>query len=151
MPQKSKTKSHRSKSHRSKLHRSKLHLRKTKRNKSQKKYYMVGCNNKKCNCPCHRRGGSNPIGGLQIGGDCSNPLVGSPYSVNKGGNYYNLPDGSAYSLDRNMQMRGGSLIPANLLYAGRQLGYGMQSVVNGLRGVEAPVNPAPEVQYENKI
>lgn len=137
MPRKSKTKSHRSK----------LHLRKTKRNKSQrKKYYMVGCNNRKCNCPCHRRGGSEPIGGLPVGGGCFGPLAGSSYSVDKGGNYYDLPGGSAYSLNRNMQMRGGSLIPSNLLYAGRQLGYGIQSVVAGLKGVEPPPDPAAEVQ-----
>ncbi len=144
MPRKSKTKSHHSKSY----------LRKTKnksrRNKNrQRKYYMIGCDSKRCRCPCHhRKGGSSPIGGFEIknGGGCFGPLVGSSYSVDKGGNYYNLPDSRGYSVDRSMKLRGGSILPDNLVGFGRQIGYGMQSVYNGLGGYEAPTNPAPYVQ-----
>jgi hypothetical protein len=144
MPRKSKIKSRRSK----------RNLRKTKnksrRNNNQKrKYYMIGCN-KKCNCSCHRHGGSFPIGGLQIkGGGCFGPLVGASYSVDKGGNYYNLPDSKAYSVDRNTQLRGGGLLPTNLVNVGREMVYGAQSVYNGLAGYKAPTDPAPYVQ--NKI
>jgi hypothetical protein len=144
MPRKSKTKSNRSKSY----------LRKTKnksrRNKTrQRKYYMIGCDSKKCRCSCHRRkGGSSPIGGLEIknGGGCFGPLVGSSYSVDKGGNYYNLPKAEAYSVDRTMELKGGSLLPPNLLNFTRQIEYGAQSLYNGLGGYEAPTDPAPYVQ-----
>lgn len=138
MPRKTKTKSRRS--------------RKTRRNKNrQRKYHMIGCNNKKCSCSCHRRGGSSPIGGFEIknGGGCFGPLVGSSYSVDKGGNYYDLPQANAYSVGRDMQLKGGSLLPSNLLNFTRQLEYGAQSVYNGLGGYESPTNPAPYVQ--NKI
>ena len=163
MPRKSKIKSRRSKrnlrktrrnnNQKSKIksRRSKRNLRKTRRNNNQKrKYYMIGCNNKKCDCPCHHHGGSSPIGGLQIkGGGCFGPLVGATYSVNKGGNYYNLPDSKAYSVDRNMQLRGGGILPTNLVNVGREMIYGTQSLYNGLAGYKAPTDPAPYVQ--NKI
>ena len=139
MPRKNKTKSH---------------LRKTKnksrRNKTrQRKYYMIGCNNKKCNCPCHRhKGGSSPIGGFEIknGGGCVSSLVGSPYTVDKGGNYYNLPKAEAYSVGQNMKLRGGSILPTNLLNFTRQIEYGGKSLYNGLAGYKEPTNPAPYVQ-----
>jgi hypothetical protein len=140
MPRKSKTK----------YRRSKRNLRKTK-NKSrknihkQKKYYMIGCNNK-CHCPCHRRGGSNPIGGLSMnGGSCFGPLVGDEYST-KGGNYYPLPDKSAYT--QYQQLNGGGIIPDNLQNAGRQIIHGVDTVVKGLGGYKADVSPLP---YEQKI
>jgi hypothetical protein len=137
-----------------KTRRSKRNLRKTQKNKSrqQRKYYMIGCNNNKCRCSCHRRkGGSSPVGGLEIktGGGCIGPLVGAPYSVDKGGNYYDLPEPIAYSVDRNMQLRGGGIIPTNLVNVGRQIGYGAQSLYNGLGGFEPPTDPKPYVQ--NKI
>lgn len=144
MPRKNKTKSNRSKSY---LRKTK---NKTRRNKTrQRKYYMIGCNNKKCNCPCHRRkGGSSPIGGFEIknGGGCVGPLVGSSYSVDSGGNYYNLPKAEAYSVGQNMKIRGGSILPTNLLNFTRQIEYGGQSLYNGLAGYKEPTNPAPYVQ-----
>lgn len=137
MPRKTKIKSHRSKSY----------LRKTRRNKNrQRKYYMIGCDSKNCRCSCHRRkGGSSSIGGLEIknGGDRFGTLVGSSYSVDKGGNYYNLPNSGGYSVDRNMKFRGGSILPENLVGFGRQIGYGVESVYNGLAGTKAPPNPSP--------
>lgn len=144
MPRKTKTKTRRSK----------RNLRKTQRNKSrQRKYYMIGCNNKNCRCSCHhRKGGSSPIGGLEIksGGGCFGPLVGAPYSVDKGGNYYELPNGEAYdNPNAYMKLRGGNMLPTNLTNAGRSIIYGAQTVVNGLGGYEAPTDPAPYVQ--NKI
>lgn len=136
--------------------RTKRHLRKTRktrRNKHhQKKYYMVGCNNKNCRCSCHHHnGGSSPIGGLSIkGGGCFGPLVGSPYSVDKGGNYYKLPDGEAYdNPNAYMKLRGGTILPSNLVNVGREMIYGTQSLYNGLAGYKAPTDPAPYVQ--NKI
>lgn len=151
MSRKSKTKSHRSKSRYSKSR----HLRKTQRNKNKQiKYHMIGCNDNKCRCSCHHNGGSSPIGGLQIkGGGCFGPLVGTQYSVNKGGNYYNLPESNAYSVDRNIQLRGGSMLPTNLVNVGREMAYGAQSVYNGLSGYKAPTDPAPYVQpyVKNKI
>ena len=147
MSRKIKTKSRRLKSRRSKS----KHLRKTQRhNKNQKKYYMIGCNDDKCRCSCHHHGGSSPIGGLPIkGGSCFGPLVGSPYSADEGGNYYDLPKSEAYSVDRNMKLRGGTMLPSNLVNIGRQMSYGAQSVSNGLSGYKAPVDPAPYIQ--NKI
>ena len=152
MPRKSKTKTRRSK----------RNLRKTRRNKSrQKKYYMIGCNNKNCRCSCHHhKGGSSPIGGLEIGGalkkggSCFGPLVGAPYSVDKGGNYYDLPKSEAYdNPNAYMKLRGGGMLPDNLVNVGRQIGYGVQSVYNGLGGFEPPTDPAPYVQpyVKNKI
>ena len=164
MPRKSKIKSHRSKSHRSKSHHSKSYLRKTKnktrRNKNrQRKYYMIGCDSKTCHCPCHRlkkchclchhrKGGSSPIGGFEIknGGGCFGPLVGSVIKDDSGGNYYNLPKSEAYSVDRNMKLRGGGILPDNLVGFGRQIGYGVQSVYNGLGGYQSPTDPSPYVQ-----
>jgi hypothetical protein len=100
-----------------KSHRSKSYLRKTRRNKNrQRKYYMIGCDSKNCRCSCHRR---------------------------KGGNYYNLPNSGGYSVDRNMKFRGGSILPDNLVGFGRQIGYGVESVYNGLAGTKAPPNPSP--------
>lgn len=121
--------------------------RKTKKNRIQKKYYMIGCS-KKCKCSCHRKGGSSPIGGLPIkGGGCFGPLVGTPYSPVSGGNYYKLPDADAYN--QNMKLRGGTILPSNLVNVGNQAVYGAQSLYNGLAGYKAPTNPAPYVQ--NKI
>lgn len=121
---------------------------KTSRNKRNKlKYNMIGCS-KKCKCSCHHKGGSSPIGGLPIkGGGCFGPLVGSPYSPTTGGNYYELPESSAYN--QNMKLRGGSMLPTNLVNVGNQVVYGSQSLYNGLLGYKAPTNPAPYVQ--NKI
>jgi len=144
MPRKTKTKTRRSK----------RNLRKTQRNKSrQRKYYMIGCNNKNCQCSCHRRkGGSSPIGGFEIknGGGCFGPLVGSAIKDGSGGNYYELPNGEAYdNPNAYMKLRGGNMLPTNLTNAGRSIIYGAQSVVNGLGGYKAPTNPTPYVQ--NKI
>lgn len=129
----------------------------TRTRRNYPKYNMVGCNHRKCNkchklaCHCGHNGGSSPIGGLQIkGGGCFGPLVGAPYSNETGGNYYKLPSPEAYSVDRNMELRGGSIpLPSNLVNVGRQMVYGAQSVVNGLGGYPAGVDPAPYVQ--NKI
>jgi hypothetical protein len=142
----------------------KNHMRKTRKNKSYKqKYNMIGCS-KKCRCSCHRRGGSSPIGGLPIkGGGCFGPLVGTPYSPSTGGNYYELPNPSAYDVGQNMKlrggrkrmrgkrsrgerMRGGSMLPDNLVNVGRQAVYGAQTLYNGLYGYKAGSDPAPYVQ-----
>lgn len=126
--------------------------RKTRRNKRHQKYYMIGCS-KNCKCSCHhlnRRGGSSPIGGLPIkGGGCFGPLVGAPYSPTTGGNYYELPNPSAYDVGQNMKLRGGGILPTNLANVGNRIAYGAQSLYNGLGGFEAPTDPAPYVQ--NKI
>jgi hypothetical protein len=136
--------------------RTKKHLRKTRktrRNKRhQRKYYMVGCDTKNCRCSCHHHaGGSSPIGGLSIkGGGCFGPSVGSPYSVDKGGNYYELPESKAYdNPNAYMKLRGGTMLPTNLVNVGREMIYGTQSIYNGLAGYKAPTDPAPYVQ--NKI
>jgi hypothetical protein len=137
MPRKSKTKTRRSK----------RNLRKTKTKHRQRKYYMIGCNNNKCKCSCHRRkGGSSPIGGLEIKSGGVGPLVGTPHSIDEGGNYYDLPKGESYSVDRNIKLRGGGILPDNLMNVGRQISYGAQSVYNGLGGFEPPTNPAVYVQ-----
>jgi len=138
---------------------SKRHLKRTKRtrrrNTRHRKYYnMIGCSNKHCKCSCHKKGGSSPIGGLPItnGGGCFGPLVGSAYSVDKGGNYYNLPKPEAYSVGMDMKLRGGGILPnlpENLVNVARNISYGAQTVANGLGGYESPTNPAPYVQ--NKI
>lgn len=134
--------------------------RKMRKTRNQKNYYMIGCNNRKCNCSCHKKlGGSNPIGGLEIkGGGCFGPLVGSPYSVDKGGNYYELPDGKAYDnptaymklrggkRKRRRTMRGGTILPTNVVNVGRGMMYNLQTVANGLGGYKPPTNPLPYVQ-----
>jgi len=104
------------------------------------------CHKKYGSCKNGRYGGSGPIGGLEIKGGNYNPLAGSQYSIDKGGNYYGLPDDKAYSVDRDIMIRGGSIIPDNLVNVGRQISYGAKSLYNGLGGYEPPVNPAPYVQ-----
>lgn len=112
----------------------------------QKIYKMIGCN-KQCNCACHHNGGSYPIGGLSVGGSS---LVGSPYSIETGGNYYELPKSNAYdNPTAYMKLRGGNILPDNLVNVGRQMVYGAQSVYNGLAGYKSPTDPAPYVQ--NKL
>lgn len=92
---------------------------KTRKHK-QKMYYMKGCNTKcKSNKNKNRNrnkkinGGSEPIGGLKI----------------NGGNHKN--------------MRGGSMMPENLLTALRGMYYQGESIYNGLGGYRAPTNPLP--------
>jgi hypothetical protein len=104
----------------------------------QKMYYMKGCSKK------YKRGGFGPIGGLTIHGGNSNAFVGSPYDIDKGGNYYKLQDN--FSVDRDYKLRGGTLIPSNLLNLGRQISYNAETVYNGLGGYEEPTNPSPYVQ-----
>jgi hypothetical protein len=134
---------------RTKTRRTKTRRTKTRRNKVQRKYYMIGCN-KKCKCSCHHLGGSSPIGGLEFkGGGCFGPLVGTPYSANTGGNYYNLPESEAYDVGQNMKLRGGGIIPSNLANFGNNISYGAQSLYNGLAGYKSPTDPSPYVQ--NKI
>lgn len=139
----------------------KLKRKKMRKTRNNKMYNMIGCNSRNCDCPCHKKsGGSEPIGGFQIrGGGCFGPLVGSPYSVDKGGNYYELPSGGAYnnptaymeftggkSKRRKKRMKGGTALPPDLVNVGREIMYGAQSVVNGLGGFKAPTDPAPYVQ-----
>ena len=123
---------------------------KSKKNKHYNKYHKFHkchkCHHQHCCCKNKCHVGSGPIGGLEIKGGSCDPLVGSQYSVDKGGNYYGLPDSKAYSVDRNMMIRGGSILPDNLVNVGRQISYGAESLYNGLGGYEAPVNPAPYVQ-----
>jgi hypothetical protein len=120
--------------------RTKSRLRKTKNHK-QKMYYMKGCNKKNKNI---KKGGNDPIGGLTIHGGNSNAFVGPPYNIDKGGNYYKLQDN--FNVDRDYKLRGGSMIPSNLLNVGRQISYGAESIYNGLGGYDAPTNPSPYVQ-----
>jgi hypothetical protein len=124
----------------------KIKSKKIRKSKIRKNRCCIKCHNKHCSCKNKRHGGSGPIGGLEIKGGNCNPLAGSQYSVDKGGNYYGLPDNKAYSVDRNIMIRGGSIIPDNLLNVGRQISYGAKSLYNGLGGFEAPVNPSPYVQ-----
>lgn len=145
----------------SKSYRKKNKINKTKRINKYKKYYnMKGCNSFGCDCnKCRikrrintikKRGGSNPIGAYPIkGGSCFKPLIGEPYNIynNTTGNYYNLPSSDAYSVDRNIILRGGSglssFIPDNLLNVGRIAEYEGQSIYNGLAGFKPPTNPLP--------
>ena len=83
------------------------------------------------------------------GGGCFGPLVGTPYSPSTGGNYYELPNPSAYVVGQNMKLRGGGILPPNLVNVGNQITYGAQSLYNGLVGLKAGNDPAPYVQ--NKI
>jgi len=134
--------------------------KKTKTKKYKKYYNMKGCNLSGCTCnKCRikrriksikKRGGSNPIGAYPIkGGSCFGPLIGEPYNIvnNTSGNYYNLPTPNAYSIDRNMILRGGTglstFVPDNLLNVGRMIEYEGQSMYNGLAGIKAPTNPLP--------
>ena len=48
-----------------------------------------------------------------------------------------------------MKLRGGTILPSNLVNVGREMIYGTQSLYNGLAGYKAPTDPAPYVQ--NKI
>ena len=122
----------------------KMRKMKSKKNNHYNKYHK--CNHQHCCCKNKCHVGSGPIGGLEIKGGSCDPLVGSQYSIDKGGNYYGLPDSKAYSVDRNMMIRGGSILPDNLVNVGRQISYGAESLYNGLGGYEPPVNPAPYVQ-----
>ena len=118
----------------------KYRKRKTMKRKTMKKYYMmVGCNKKcKCKCTCHRKS--------HVGGNLKT-FVGNPYTVESSGNYYSLPDSNAYN--HLPRLKGGNVLPSNLVNVARQMGYGAQSVYNGLAGHESPTDPSPYVQ--NKI
>ena len=107
---------------------------------------MKGCSKKRHRT---RKGGMKPIGGLKIRGGNSPAFVGDPYTIDKGGNYYDLQKN--FSLDRNYQLRGGTLIPTNLLNVGRNISYGFESVINGVGGFEAPVSPDPYNQTQTRI
>lgn len=127
------------------------HLRRSKRNRknsrrmrrnNKKIYNMRGCSHK-YNCKCRKKnGGSGPIGGLPIkGGGCGvpGPFVGAPYNVNNGGNYYGPEYKSGgFDYQRQMQLRGGGMVPDNLSNIGRNIINGGQSIYNGVAGYKAP-------------
>lgn len=89
-------------------------------------------------------GYSEPIGAYPIKGGQS-PFVGSPYSVDSGGNYYKPQ--TNFSLDRQQILRGGnglsSFMPTNLLNVGRMIEHNGQSIYNGLAGFKPPESPLP--------
>ena len=137
--------------------------RRTKTRKHfQKLYKMKGCSKKRRQR--NRRGGMKPIGGFEIrggnsysgnsyggnsyGGNSyggnSSPFVGKPYTIDNGGNYYGLQNN--FSVDRDYKLRGGTIVPSNLLNVGRQMSYGFESIINGVGGYEAPTDPTPYVQ-----
>lgn len=116
-------------------------MRQTKRNKF---YNMKGCSHKH-KCSCHK-GGSSPIGGLPIkGGGCSpGPLIGAPYEVDKGGNYFGPEYKSGgFDYQRQMMLRGGGFLPQNLTNVFRSIGNEGQTIYNGVMGYKAPVSPLP--------
>lgn len=114
----------------------------TRSKSKQKIYNMRGCSGQHCG----KRGGSKPIGGLIVhkgGFSTPNALVGSPYDINKGGNYYGPEYKSAgFDYPRQMQLRGGSvsggIVPQNLTNVGRNVANSGQSIYNGVMGYKAP-------------
>lgn len=117
----------------------------TRSKSKQKIYNMRGCSCKHSK-HCGKRGGSKPIGGFVIhkgGFTTPNALVGSPYDINKGGNYYGPEYKSAgFDYPRQMQLRGGSasggIVPQNLTNVGRNVVNSGQSIYNGVMGYKAP-------------
>lgn len=51
-------------------------------------------------------------------------------------------------LKRKKSMRGGGIMPQDLLNLGRDFAFNMESAYNSIRGIPAPVNPLP---YKNQL
>lgn len=130
------------------------------------------CMNENCNCASHNEmmGGSNGIfngaipgpivgnhwgsnpgqwpGANGIGGD-RNLLPYNTYSPVDVSRQMALRGGGGRGRKQSMKMkkrralRGGGIIPQDLLNLGRDFGYNMESAYNSIRGMPAPVNPLP--------
>lgn len=128
------------------------------------------CMNEQCSCASHNEmmGGANGI----FNGAIPGPVVGSNWGANPSqwpgangvGGDKNLLSYNTYSpVDISRQMalrggrakrqsmkmkkrrvlRGGGILPQDLLNLGRDFGYNMESAYNSIRGMPAPVNPLP--------
>ena len=114
-------------------------------------------------------GGDAPIAPYSLlqGGTCSSclglnggspALIGQPWSVLTSGNenylsqnLYNKADpqtmmqirGGKKRRHKNRSIKGGGLIPADLVNFGRDITYNVNSAYNSLNGYKAPPNPSP--------
>jgi hypothetical protein len=144
-------------------------MRSTRKNRKSKKlaYNMRGCSKKMSRR--RSRGQKGGCGGCssQMGGSVPLGNIGAPWTPNNlpastliGGNNNYYPLNTYKSFDptgylrltkgggkgKHKKMRGGGLIPQDLLNLGRSASYNVGSIYNALGGYHAPVNPLPYAQ-----
>lgn len=101
--------------------------------------------------------------GLKGGSNTNSALIGQPWSVLTSGNenylsqnLYNKADpqtmmqirGGKKRRHKKTAIKGGGLIPSDLVNFGRDITYNVNSAYNALNGYKAPPNPSP---YEGQL
>ena len=126
--------------------------------------------NPECSCASGMMGGSNPIPGPIVGNVWGSQPSELPGANGVGGDRNLLPYNTYQPVDISRQMvleggmrsrrskrskrskknknkktalRGGGIMPQDLLNLGRDFAFNMESAYNSIRGMPAPVNPLP--------
>lgn len=124
------------------------------------------CMNPECSCASGMMGGSNPIPGPIVGNVWGSQPSELPGANGVGGDRNLLPYNTYQPVDISRQMalrggkrsrqskrrsrrskrrllRGGGIMPQDLLNLGRDFAFNMESAYNSIRGMPVPVNPLP--------